>query len=267
MHNLIETIARELERPREITTQVVRHLDGTFGVERDDIGSFLKDKFPGLEDFEHDLILSPLFTPRLLDQAIFADALGSESIPRPEWPKLVAQLADRPTTAHLMTTDGKTHQVPLRGVVIERYVNRLRLDGAIAPSLLEIINRSPAQDRSMLKAIARRAIWESGNREEILEKYLSTSLSKNTYSIADAVRLLGWIEDYQPADVNAVAARIPRWQKALEDDLATAQNPKPFFNSSIQQMHGGDDHRQRDEARIVTKREQLEFLQRLQKEL
>jgi hypothetical protein len=34
------------------------------------------------EDYEHDLILSPLFTPKLPDRAIFAEVLGRESAPR-----------------------------------------------------------------------------------------------------------------------------------------------------------------------------------------
>lgn len=266
MHRLMDRLAAELERPREVTPQVLRHLDGAYGVERADIGSFLKDRLPHLEDLEHDLILSPLFTPRLPDQAIFAELLGTDSIPRAQWPGVVGELATRPTTAHL-SVDRESYELPLRAVSIERFVNRLRLDGTISPALSEIVNRAPAQDQAMLKAIARRAVWESGDREEILKRYLSRSLSDASYNISDAVRLLGLIEDYQPADVATVAARIPRWQKALEGDIAAAQLPKPFFSESIKEMHGGDDHRQQDEARIVSKQEQLEFLSRLQKEL
>ncbi len=267
MQSLIEVLAAELERPREITPQVVRHLDGTYGIERDEVGSFLNERLPGLEDVEHDLILSPLFTPKLQDQALVAELLGSKSISKADWPNLVESLTNRPTTARLVADDQKTYLVPLRSVSIERFVQRLRLDGTISPAVADIVQRTPAPDRSLLKAIARRAIWESGNRGEILLRYLSSSLAHGSYTISDAVRLLNLIEDYQPADIEAVAARIPRWHKALEEDLAAAQNPKPFFSNSVKEMHGGDDQRQRDDARILMKLEQLEFLQRLQKEL
>ena len=173
----------------------------------------------------------------------------------------------RPTTAKLVTEDRKTYAAPLRSVAIERFVNRLRLDGRISPKIMELINRVPAADRSMLKAIARRAIWENANRGEILQRYLSAALKNGSFTTSDAVRLLNLIEDYQPADIGALEARIPRWEKALEEDIAAAQRPKPFFSQSIQEMHGGDDHRQRDDARILTKQELLEFLGRLRQEL
>src|SRR5215471_14389620 len=67
MRSLMEVVAMELERPREITPQVFRHLDGTYGVERNEVGTFFNNRLTVLEDLEHDLILSPLFTPRLPD--------------------------------------------------------------------------------------------------------------------------------------------------------------------------------------------------------
>ena len=109
--SLIDTIASELERPRDITTQVAKHLDGAYGVERDAIGPFLEDRLPKLEDDEHDLILSPLFTPKLSDQSVFAELLGSRSIPKNDWPALIQELVNRPTVAHLITSEHQTHAV------------------------------------------------------------------------------------------------------------------------------------------------------------
>src|SRR5678815_2501269 len=105
VHLPIEPIAKELERPREITNQVAKHLDGTYGVERDDIGRFLEARLPLLEDDEHDLILSPLFTPKLTDQAILAAVLGRTALPKQGWPALITNLTNRPTVAQLITSD------------------------------------------------------------------------------------------------------------------------------------------------------------------
>jgi hypothetical protein len=124
---LVETLIAQLERPRDITPQVANYLNGNFDVERDAIGIFLTEKLQHLEDYEHDLILSPLFTPKLGDQAIFAEVLGRESVPREQWPILIQDLFRRPTYGRLVTSDKQVHPIPLREVTLERYVHRLRL--------------------------------------------------------------------------------------------------------------------------------------------
>ena len=139
--------------------------------------TFLEDRLPKLEDDEHDLILSPLFTPKLSDQAVFAELLGSRSIPKTEWPALIQDLVNRPTVAHLITSERTTHAVALREVSIERYVKRLRLDGTISESMMKLIDQTPAADHPMLKAVARRAIWESPARGEMLERVLTNNRS------------------------------------------------------------------------------------------
>src|SRR5262245_21435913 len=96
--------------------QVANYLMGNYEVEREAIGEFLDQKLPSLEDYEHDLFLSPLFTPKLTDQAIFAELLGRESIPRDQWPVLIAELVARPTQGHLVTIDRQTHTIALREV-------------------------------------------------------------------------------------------------------------------------------------------------------
>lgn len=264
MPNLIETLAIELERPRELTPQVVRHIIGTYEVEEDAIGSFLEDKLPALEEHEHDLILSPLFTPKLAGQAAFADLLGSTAVPQKDWSALVQDLEKRPTIAHLITSDGKTHRVPLRAVSIERFVYRLRLDGTISDAVLPLIVQAPAADQPMLKAIARRATWENEGRRDIFIRYLQTSLSEKTYAVSEAVEVLRLAEDYHPQDSAALLARIPKWVGTLEEEINAAESPKPFFSRAVQELHGGNDQRQRDDTRIAAKRNELAFLQRLQ---
>ena len=143
-------------------------------------------------------------------------------------------------------------------------MNRLRLDGTISESLLQLIARAPAEDQPMLKAIARRAIWETAARIGMLVRLLTVSLADGKYSLKDSIDLLKLIEDYQPADAPALLARIPRWVKLLEEEIHSGGGPKPFFSQTVQQMHGGNDQRQTDEARTEAKRIELAFLQRVQ---
>jgi hypothetical protein len=263
---LIDVIAAELERSREITGQVFKHIAGTYGVERDDIPAFLMQEMPKLEDYELDLILSPLFTPKLPDQAVVAKFLGTEPIPREDWPVFTRQLANRPTIAQLVASDRKSYPVPLREISIERFVYRLRLDGTIPDSLQQHIRHAPASDLPILQAIARRATWEHDGRREILERFLQSSLADGTYKLANATELLRIAEDYQPADSSALLSRIPAWQRVLEEEIHSA-GPKVYFSSAVQQLHGGNDNRLKDEARMVQKQNELAFLKHLQQVL
>ena len=262
---LIETLAAELERPRELTPRVLNYIGGTYGIDHDAIGAFLVDELPKLEDYELDLILSPAFTPKLADQAVFAELLGRDSVPREQWPALIQQLVNRPTSAQLVTTDSRAHSVPLREVTIERYVHRLRLEATISESLFNLIDRiPPAADRPLLKAVARRTAWESDARSNILNRYLAAAVSRDIYRLADTVDLLDMVESYKPADVADLIARIPARQEELRAQINAGSGGKPFFSNAVQAMHGGGrDQRRQDDVRTSAKENELAFLDRL----
>ena len=268
MSKLLESLATELERPRELSAKVVNYIGGTYGIDYDAVGRFLVDELPKLEDYELDLILSPVFTPTLADQAVVADLLGSDSVPREQWPALIQQLVSRPTRAQLVTTDGRAHCVALREVTLERYVHRLRLDATISESLFKLLDLTPsAADRPLLKAIARRAVFENEGRRNILIRYLTNAAAHDSYRIADAVELLNLVENYKPADIPDLVARIPRRQRVLRGEI-DGGSPKPFFSQRVQELHGGErDQRRQDDARISAKQNELAFLDRLEKML
>jgi len=262
---LLEVLAAELERPRNLSAQVVNHLVGTYGLTRDGIGSFLKTELTKLEDYEIDLILSPLFTPTLQNQAVYAELLGRDSVSQEQWPTLIQQLAARPTLAQLVTNDGQTHSVTLRDVTIERFVRRLRLDATILEPLFNLVNQlPPTADRPLLKAVARRAIWESEERRHIFIHYLTASAGGGTYQRDDVLELLKFVETYQPADLRDLLASIPHWQQVLRQEINAAASPKPFFNERVQEMHGGGrDQRRQDNLRVTVKEKESAFLERL----
>jgi hypothetical protein len=264
---LLAALAAELERPRTVTAQVANHVIETYNIARDELGAFLRDNLAKLEDYEIDLILSPLFTPTLNDQALFAEILGRECVSVPQIPTLVQQLVAGPTIARLLTDDDATHAVALREVTIERFVHRLRLEGAIPEELFDLINNlTPASDRPVLKAIARRGIWERETRREILTGYLTKALNGGSFRVDDAVQLVKLIETYEPANIADLLTRIPHWQQVLRQEINEASSPKPFFNERVQELHGGGrDQRRQDNNRVTMKENEQAFLERLQR--
>ena len=269
MSTLSELLTAELERPRVVSTQVVNHLVGTYGITRENVGPFLIHELSGLEDYEIDLILAPLFTPTLQDQAIFAELLGRDSVPDAQWPGLIQQFVTRPTHAQLVTEDQQTHSIPLREVTVERYVHRLRLDATIPEPLFKLITHFPAAaDRPVLKAIARRATWERSASAEILVRYLINATENETYRLADAVALLKLQETYESADANELLARIPHWQQVLRQEVNEGSGMKPFFNERVEELHGGGrDQRRQDNTRIAAKENELGLLERVHRVL
>lgn len=266
MSKLLDALVAELERPRDVSAQVLNHLVGTYGLTREAIGPFLINELPKLEDYEVDLILSPLFTPTLKDQATFAELLGRDSIPADQWPGLIAQLVERPIQAQLVTEDRQSHLVPLREVTLERFVHRLRLDANLPEPLFKLLSHYPsAPDRPLLKAIARRAIWERNSHREILIRYLLNTTGLESHKSDDAVALLKLMETYEPADLSDLLARIPHWLQVLQQEINAGAGAKPFFNERVEELHGGGrDQRRHDSARLAAKENELAFLRRLQ---
>lgn len=244
--------------------QVMNHLAGAHGISRDEAGTFVSSEMAALEDYEVDLILSPLFTPTLKDQSIFAGTLERDSIPVEQWPGLIQQLVGRPTEAQLLDESGTSHGTRLREVTIARYVNRLRLDGTIADDIFSSITRTPSStNRSLLMAVARRAIWQSEPRRQILSVQLSHTDENEAEWIEDTVRLLSVMETYRPADLTELFRQIPHWIRVLQQEIADA-GAKPFFNERVEELHGGGrDQRRQDNQRVIAKQQELAFLQRL----
>jgi hypothetical protein len=125
----------------------------------------------------------------------------------------------------------------------------------------QLIEQLPPADRGMLRAIARRAVWESDGARGILERYLASG----GYSLDDALDLLNVVEGRKPLNVDDLQSRIPAWREALRQQIEASGGPSPFFSEDVRLMHGGGrDQRQQDDGRMAAKQREFEFLGRLQ---
>ncbi len=266
MQVFVDAVAAELERPRPLLKQVVDHLASHYSVSRDELGAFFTEQLEQLEDYEIDLLFSPLFTPSLAEQAVFSELLDRQTLPAGEWPVLIRRLEARPTVARLVTEDGATHAIRLREVSLERFVTRLNLDVVVPDPLGKLVHSlPPPEDRALLKALARRIVWNKAPRREILFRYLLASTSEHFYQRNDLLVLLRLMETYQPRDAADLLARIPHWREVLKQEIMAAASPKPFFAARVQELHGGGrDQRHQDDSLISGKQRELDFLGRLE---
>ena len=265
MERLLELLAGELEQERNLPSQVARHLNATYGISRDAVGAFLEQELERLEDYEIDLILSPVFTPTLKDQAIFAPLLGKSGLTGAAIDALIQQLVARGTVAKLSADDGEPHRLRLREVSVARYVQRLRLDGEIADGLYDLILKVvPETDRAMVLAVARRAVWSSEPRAELLKHYLQRAAAAGELRSEDVVILLRLVEMYEPGNLVEFQSRLPAWIEGVRQEAVAASQPKPFFNERVEDMHGGGrDQRRAVDARGGARDAELEAYRRL----
>jgi hypothetical protein len=150
-------------------------------------------------------------------------------------------------------------------VTLERFVHRLRLDGSVGSDIAGLIRHLFAEvDRSLLFAVARRAIWNTSARVEVLRRHLAAPHDASTVA-ADAPALLRLMETAEPEDAPDILGRIPAWTETLRQQIAEAGQPKMFFNEQVRYMHGGGrDQRSPAPDASTAKRAELEFLGRLQ---
>lgn len=265
MTALLDLLAAGLERPRPLSEQVYKQLSAQHGIGRDEAARFLEEELPKLEDFEVDLALSAVFTPTLADQAPVAGYLVDQRVPEAEWPGLIRHLVERPCRAALGLDGDVLVSVPLREVLVERYVRRLRLDGTVDPEVLGIIRSlAPERERAMLLAVARRAVWESPGRLAILQRHLARFAGEDRPLAGEAAELLRLVETYQPADAAQLLGWLPSWREAIRKQIEDADQPSPFFNERVQELHGlGRDQRGAAVEIQRRKRAELELLERL----
>lgn len=267
MKQVFDRLVVELEKPRELTAQSLRHFSATYGVDRQEVGAFLDTRLAGLAEDELDLSLSALYTPKLADQALFAGLLGKDSIPTEELPTWVDRLHRRPTTGHLVSADGVVHPFELQPVTVERYVLRLRIDGTTSDAVLRLIQTlAPPEEQPLLLAVARRAIWNTPDRCALLEQFLARSYAGDPPVPGDLEAFLALVESSEPTGVADVIARLPAWEQVVRTQVSSANQPSPFFNERVQDLHGGGrDQRGTNEPLRTQKQAELEFLGRLKR--
>jgi hypothetical protein len=116
----------------------------------------------------------------------------------------------------------------------------------------------------MLKAIARRAIWDDSRRREILVQYTERAADQGVYRLSDATRLLDIVESHRPASVADFKAWLPARTEVLRGQINVGSHGKPFFSPRIEEMHGGErDQRPKEDSGVSAKEAELAFLERL----
>lgn len=269
MELYLQAIEKELGRTRALVPQVVAHILGQYGATRDDLGRFLREVVPGLEDYQIDVMFSPIFTPGILEQALYSKLVIEAPLEGGATNALVQALCDRRIQTPLRLEDGAEHRLPLREVTLNRYVSRLNLERVIPEPLAARIQEAIAPDElAIAHAIARRPVWATEGRENLLHQFLGTTLGTPHGTVENLSALMRLVETYRPATLEELIASLPELRELLRREMANSAMPRPFFNERVRDLHGGGrDQRGRDEHLIESKQREAAFLELLQTQL
>lgn len=257
MKDLYSHLCEELSKPRPLPPQVADHLVAHHEVSQDQLADFLGNKLLLLEEYEVDLILSPMFTPGLPEQALFSRHVLNKPLSELELINLVQLLVQKPVTITIEFPGEGSIIFPLPAGQIDRYVRRLNLQTQIDPSLASCIrDLVPPTDLDWVHAIGRRPVWNQNRRHEILKAALTRSIEGGLYSRDTMTRFLTFVEQYKPADLAEIVELIPDLIRGFETQISQDSAPKPFFNDRLRDLHGYDrDQRARDEKSIASRQQ------------
>ncbi|MEN3037785.1 MAG: hypothetical protein ABDI07_01305 [Candidatus Kryptonium sp.] len=256
---LIEAIQIELTKPRQITEQVLNHILSHYSYTLDQIDKFFNEEIPNLEDYEIDILFSPIFTPKMQDKALFSKILDEIELTERDVEEIIRELEEKNLTARFYIvirkgdeTFEKSFSIPLNKVNLKRYVKLLNLDCKPSIQLSKAIEAVFKGESDNVKAILRDKFWKEEWREEFLKVYLGYIAGHGNMTIEKFEFLLKILKGNPTAsdiyEIYDLISDVIQWTEIQVDVLKTGK--KQFFNEMIEQSYreeGSDKRIQKEE--------------------
>ncbi|MEG3638900.1 hypothetical protein [Magnetococcus sp. PR-3] len=207
MEQLKATITQQLQEQRLLGLKMAGHLVAQFNVEHP-LDALDHETLAQLEEFELELLLSPLYTPDkehcfacepFFPEAGFTDAEQEELVKA-----LLAQ-----GIQGVGSFEDRTGPIDLPEIVLERYVTLLGAGRAIPEKLLTIINRV-AQDDALFHArmLGRDRVWERPEALDLVCLCLEKSAEKDSFSSDKMAFLTNFIRTNRPRTLEVLLQQI-----------------------------------------------------------
>lgn len=204
---LQDRIREDLAAARPVTPQVSRHLQSHHGIPSGDEAAFLESRLPLLEEYEAELILSPLFTPTVEDQARVSPLLGDPPPSAAAVEELVARLERRSTEA-VVQCEGASVRIVLPPGIVRRYVRLLNLGEPVLPAVRSAAGAFPPPLRDRLLALARTEPWRAPARQTILAAFIEAFLRRSSYAEEKIGHLSQIVQTTRPERLGDLAGPI-----------------------------------------------------------
>lgn len=228
---LQDRIQADLASPRPVTPQVSGHLQSHHGTAPGDEASFLQSRLSLIEEYEAELVLSPLFTPSLEDQARVSPLLSDPPPSAAAVEEMVDGLESRRIEA-VVQCQGASVRVVLPPGIIRRYVRLLNLGERILPAVRSAAGAFPPPVRDRLLALARTEPWRAPARQEILAAFIDAFLRRSSYAEEKIDHLSQIVQTTRPERLNDLAGPIESLVR-----VTTPPSGPRFFDIQIEDRY------------------------------
>lgn len=235
--HLIKKLAEDLSRERVMTPQVQEYIINQYGVNPEEFAAFFADRVPGLEDYELDLIFSPLFTPTLSDRSGYGAILGAEALGTEEVRGLIETLVQKPVYAHFLVENRQNIPMALQEVTIERFVDRLYLDRPLSEGLNALIGEAaPVALQGELRMLARESVWQDSWRQDLLAAFLRLFHLQQNVALEKVLFLTDFVRTYRPGNLNDLQRQLDSMIQSCKKDLENVRG-RSFHDAHLKEMY------------------------------
>jgi hypothetical protein len=271
MQHIIDTFVQELTKVRPLSGQVMHYIHAHYLVPHDELPRFFAEEMPRLEEYEMDLIFSPMFTPTLDEQAVFSPLVDEETITDEELEVIIQSLTQQQLTASFLLLDEKTVlTMTLPEVNIRRYVRLMNLTTPPTRTVAELIEETiPSEEQHRVKALVRNALWRNPLQEEMLMAYLKTMARRNNFALQKFEYFVRFVRSHSTVDIYRLSELLPQTVETTRGELRNLEmGGKRFMDSHIEWLHGGvKDKRDVDDARLEAKQVELKLYEELESDV
>ena len=249
-NTLLALLKQDLSAPRELSPQVLHMIVDQFGFAEETLDAFFAEKVPTLEDFELDLLFSPLFTPSSTDRERYVSVLGPNFLLADDLQHLSQTLVSLGEVGSLQVqfalslTAGPVFSMPLKDVMIDRYLHRLGLDKPLPAEVFALIadvaTALPEPDKAALNVLGRETVWQRPERASLFVALIQVSMARKTFSVEKFKYLTDFMRTYRPASVFDLPKQLESLIRSCESDLENIRNRR-YHDPHLRELYETSD--------------------------
>lgn len=229
---LLELLRKELTRTRFLLQQDAMHIANRFGVQ-DPLDGLCQDRLGELEEYEVEILISPLFTPNLEQREIYEAVLGDNGSDQDEMKEIMNALVAE-STACPVECGNSVRQLVVPEVVISRYLRLLHIDAPIPQKIADLLRKltdpeSHRRFRNRAFSLARMPTWGGGKRRELLESYLALMEKRRSFNIHKLCFLTEHVRNLRPAKESKLVRSLSELVESYE-----MQDSQPVFSDQLE---------------------------------
>ncbi|MBF0612711.1 MAG: hypothetical protein G8345_12965 [Magnetococcales bacterium] len=229
---LLELLRRELTKTRFLLQQDAMHIANRLSVS-DPLDGLCQDKLGELEEYEVEILISPLFTPNLEQREVFENVLNDSGTDAEELKQIMSILVAENTACPVECGDS-TRPLIVPEVVISRYLRLLHIDSPIPGKIADTLRKLTEPEahrrfRPRAFSLARMPTWAGSKRRELLEDYLSLLDKRRSFNIHKLCFLTEHVRNLRPVKESKLIRSLSELVESYE-----MNDSQPVFNEQLE---------------------------------